>query len=176
MIFLIQRDENFAVGGRNRRDIALRYSGPAIGDSDVIDESIDLIAGITERISRSRAAKRISVSSMREPAGPRACRRIWPESTSGKKSSPTNATNPRDRTQKTEKDAEERAAMIQRPIEQAHIAKAELFELGIKEMVDPPEQTPATNRCGIEWRLGTSAAQGRAGNAIMVGTSVRDSR
>ena len=45
MIFLVQGDENFTVRGRNSRDVPLRDSGPAIGDSDVIDQGLDLIGG-----------------------------------------------------------------------------------------------------------------------------------
>ena len=48
------------------------------------------LGGITWRISRSISAKITSVCSMRVPEGARACRRIWPESTVGKKSRPMN--------------------------------------------------------------------------------------
>ena len=44
---------------------------------------------ITLRISFSMLAKIISVLSIRVPAGARACSRICPESTAGKKSLPT---------------------------------------------------------------------------------------
>ena len=49
--------------------------------------------GMTRRTSRSIWATIWVVSSTRVPAGGRACRVIWPESTVGKKSSPRKGTS-----------------------------------------------------------------------------------
>src|SRR5690242_8072483 len=41
--FLVERDQDFAIGGRNGGDIALRDDWPAIRNADVVDEHVNLI-------------------------------------------------------------------------------------------------------------------------------------
>ncbi len=74
------------------------------------------------------AANRISVSSMRVPAGARACSRIWPESTAGKKSWPTSHPSPIDAEEEAPESQQHAPAMAQGPIQQADIAEPERFE------------------------------------------------
>ena len=94
MVFC-ERDVEIAIGGGDVGRVALGDSGPTVGDADVIENVIEISdAGMTLRISFSIAAKRASVSSRRVPAGARTCRRIWPASTFGKKSSPTRKMRP----------------------------------------------------------------------------------
>ena len=99
--------------------------------------------GITSRISRSIAANLTSVSSRRVPAGARACSRIWPESTLGKKSSPTSHTRPSEAIEIAMKAVRTRRAMPQGPIQQADVAEAEAFEQRVEQMVDAPEDALA---------------------------------
>ena len=53
----------------------------AVGQADVVEDQLDLVGGMTCRISFSTAAKYCSESSRRMPWGGFTCRRIWPEST-----------------------------------------------------------------------------------------------
>ena len=74
-------------------------------------------AGMTARISCSMAANRASVSSMRVPAGARAWRRIWPESTFGKKSWPTRLNSAHRKHRESKESRQHRRAVAQREIQ-----------------------------------------------------------
>ena len=41
VLFLVQRDENLAIGGRDRRNVALRDRGPTVRDADVVDQHLE---------------------------------------------------------------------------------------------------------------------------------------
>ena len=43
MLFLVQRDQDLAVGAGDGRDVALRDGRPAVRDADVVDQHVDLV-------------------------------------------------------------------------------------------------------------------------------------
>ena len=45
VMFLIERDKDFAVRRRNRRDVSLGDSRPTVRNSNVVDQHLDLIGG-----------------------------------------------------------------------------------------------------------------------------------
>src|SRR6185437_9606592 len=45
VLFLGQRDQEFAIGARNGGNVTLRQTGPAVGDADIVDDRVDLIGG-----------------------------------------------------------------------------------------------------------------------------------
>ena len=104
--------------------------------------------GITARISRSMAAKRASVSSMRVPAG---AARVQPHLAGIDVGEEILADQP-DQAQRGEakhqESREHAPAMPQGPIEQAHVAEAEALEHAVEQMVAAPEQ-PCRRPCRL---------------------------
>ena len=105
VLLAFERNQNVAVAHADGRAVAERQVEAAVGNADVVDNGVDLArAESPARISSSISAKISSVFSMRVPEGARACSRICPESTVGKKSRPMKTDRP------SEPDHEQREA------------------------------------------------------------------
>lgn len=84
-----QRDQDLAVERADGAGVAVRQVDAGVGHAQVVEERGQLVAGMMVRMAASTSSARRAVSSMRRPNGARMCRRIWPASTSGKKSRPS---------------------------------------------------------------------------------------
>ena len=75
-----------------------------LGGSPMLSTSVAISwLGITRRIAASMRAKRTAVSSTLVPTGTRACIRIWPPSTEGKKLLPRKGSSAKDASTKVMK-------------------------------------------------------------------------